>query len=178
MKFQYISFLSILSIGARSYAFAPKSTYWHKNQPLIIRRSQISSLDDVGTTEVEKSFSNDGPFSWMSPYLGVFGYEEGKSSVYAIPVPVSLESSKDTPTAEEIADRQKEAREKMFNIGPEERERRGEAAKIFRAVTIAYAIYASLVIDQGDVIGHLARFAIILPLFFTIGFQRSAEEGL
>jgi len=121
----------------------------------------------------QKAFVNDGAFSFMQPFLGVF--EEGKTTNYAVPLPVD---EADIPSEEEQIMRRTEAAANMTNIGMEERERRGDAASIFQKITIGYAFYSSLFLDDGGIGGHLARFAIVLPLFFTFGFKKSAESGL
>lgn len=156
-----------------------RKNHFHTSEQSYNTASLCSSivLSALTDTEVENDtkFENDGSFSWMIPFLGIIGYTEGKSSVYAIPM---ANTNAFTLNEEEIVKRQKEAAENMNNISPEERERRAQAAEICRYGTIAYAIMVSMVLDQGDALGHLVRFGIVLPAFFSIGFQKSADLGL
>ena len=84
---------------------------------------------------------------------------------YAAPLPVdpSTASSED-----EAAALRRDAADKLMNIGLEERERRGEAGKIFYVLTSIYAVYASLVLDDGGVGGHIARLAVALVSYLMI----------
>jgi hypothetical protein len=116
------------------------------------------------------TFENNGPFSWMEGFMGAF--EEGKTMTLVAPL-------KDGVVSEEQATKQRqEFTDNLQNIGMDERERRRKAGEIAAAVTAAYAIWASLIGDQGDLGGHLLRFLTIIPLFLTVGFKKSADSGL
>lgn len=84
----------------------------------------------------------------------------------------------DIPSEEEQQRRREQAESDMTNIGMDERDRRKYAGEIAAKVSIGYAIVSSLFLDDGTVHGSLARFAIILPLFFSVGFTKSSEKGL
>jgi len=184
MRFPNIAITVVMGTATAVHAFAPGTAYIrynndvHQIQSLKTTSFLLSSpSNDVSSTsDTTNDFQNDGLFSWMIPFLGTFGFTEGKSSVYAIPM--SLPADTIIPSEKEIAKRQSEAAENMFNIGPQERERRSEASKIAFAVTIGYAILSSLKLDQGDIMGHLVRFGIIIPGFIAVGLRKSAELGL
>jgi len=144
----------------------PADAFFSPNQRKTFRVSSTS-------LNQQKGFVNDGAFSFMQPFLGLF--EEGKTTNYGVPLTVD---EADIPSEEEQIMRRTKAAKNMTNIGVEERERRGDAANIFQKITIGYAFYSSLFLDDGEISGHLARFAIVLPLFFTFGFKKSAESGL
>lgn len=128
------------------------------------------------TSEKKREFENKGRlFSWIPMYLELFGMTEGKSLNYAIPLNVD-ESRRSSPA--ESARLKKEAAENLQNIGIDERNRRAEAAKIFAAISILYAGWAGIIVDDGDLIGHIVRFGVVFPLFFAEGMRRSAESGL
>ena len=110
----------------------------------------------------------------MVTYVDLFGYRPGKTLVGAIPQDTS--NSKLTP--EEIQQRAEDAERDLTNISPEERERRAAGAEIALKVAGAYAVVSSLLLDDGNSGGHLARFAVLLPLFFWRGYSLSAQSGL
>ena len=113
----------------------------------------------------------------MVTYVDLFGYRPGKTLVGAIPQDTSNSiSSKLTP--EEIQKRAEDAERDLTNISPEERERRAAGAEIALKVAGGYAIVSSLLLDDGSFGGHLARFAVLLPLFFWRGYDLSAQSGL
>ena len=111
----------------------------------------------------------------MVTYVDLFGYRPGKTLVGAIPQD-SMSSPKLTP--EEIQQRAEDAERDLTNISPEERERRAAGAEIALKVAGAYAVVSSLLLDDGNSGGHLARFAVLLPLFFWRGYSLSAQSGL
>ena len=112
----------------------------------------------------------------MVTYVDLFGYRPGKTLVGAIPLDSSMSSPKLTP--EEIQQRAEEAERDLTNISPEERERRAAGAEIALKVAGVYAIVSSLLLDDGSFGGHLARFAVLLPLVFWRGYSLSAQSGL
>lgn len=125
--------------------------------------------------EVSNGMVNDGPFAWMTPYLGLFGYKEGNTLVGAVPQGASSSSNL---SGEEVAERRRLADEELTNISPEERERRADSADVLLRVSAAYAAYSSLILDDGSIGGHLSRFAILPLLFFYRGLDLSAKSGL
>jgi hypothetical protein len=146
-----------------------------------IWRNSPTSVEPVETEAVvfpeknKQEFVNDGPLAWMNRYLDMFGIREGKAVAYGAPVDVD-ESKRPTP---EVAQQLRQDAAKLFqNIGMDERERRATAGNIFAAVTVVYAIWASLLADQGNFEGHVLRFMSVIPLFFTVGYKLSAETGL
>jgi len=126
-------------------------------------------------TPNRKIFVNDGLFSWMQPFLDMFGFVEGNTVYYGPGVAVD---ESNFPSLQEQFARRNEASENMMNIGMEERERRREGGEIAYKATIAYALFSSLLLDDGSLSGHFVRFAIALPLFFAIGYTKSADSGL
>ena len=126
------------------------------------------------TIQTKGAFVNDGLFSWMTNFMTM--YEDGKSVPLGIPMTSSSESRKASP--ETIALQKKEYSDNLTNIGWEERERRRQAADIFAVVTAVYVLWASLIVDQGDLQGHLLRFMSFLPLFLAVGLKKSAQSGL
>mmetsp|Transcript_19473 Transcript_19473/g.29179 ORF Transcript_19473/g.29179 Transcript_19473/m.29179 type:complete len:219 (-) Transcript_19473:319-975(-) len=133
----------------------------------------VSESDSVGKSK--DVFENDGLFAWMQPYLDLFGYTEGKTTYYGPGVPV--DESK-FPSEEEQKKLREKAAEDMMNIGMEERERRRQGGEIAYKAAIAYSLISSIILDDGSFGGHLARFAVIMPLFFAFGYTKSADTGL
>ena len=114
----------------------------------------------INTKKDEKqTFTNDGLFAWMQPYLDLFGFVEGNTVYYG--PGVAVDESK-FPSKEEQQRLREEAEENMMNIGLEERERRRQAGDIAYKVVFAYAILSSIFLDDGTISGNLARFAIAL----------------
>ncbi len=108
------------------------------------------------TTE---QFKNDGLFSWMQPYLDLFGFVEGNTVYYG--PGVAVDPTK-VPSKEEQERLRQEAMENMMNIGVDERERRREAGKIATMVAIGYALLSSIVLDDGTLEGHFVRLGVAL----------------
>eukprot|EP00980_Cylindrotheca_fusiformis_P012510 scaffold3073_cov66-Cylindrotheca_fusiformis.AAC.25 len=119
---------------------------------------------------------NDGPYSWIAPYLTLGGYEAG-SSLKGGMVSKDKMSSR-TLSEEEKEARRKKATEDMVNINDDERQRRRELSNLFYKVTAIYAGISSLILDDGSLVGHFWRFAIFIPLSTAYGFQLSAQRGL
>ena len=132
------------------------------------------------SVQLENGLVNDGPFAWMVPYLALFGFRNGKSLVGAIPTDPQASPDYDTLklTQKEISERSAAAERDLTNISPEERERRAEVAQVALKVCSAYAIFSSLILDNGNISGHFARFLVILPLFVYRGYDLSAKSGL
>ena len=132
------------------------------------------------SVQLENGLVNDGKFGWMVPYLDLFGFRNGKSLVGAIPTDPQASPDYDTLklTQKEISERRAAAERELTNISPEERERRAEVAQVALKVCGAYAIFSSLILDDGDISGHFARFLVILPLFVYRGYDLSAKSGL
>ena len=124
---------------------------------------------------VEKKFENDGLFSFMQPVLPLIGFSEGRTTYYGPAVKVD---ESDYPSEEEQQMRREKAEEEMTNIGQDERDRRRYAGEIAYKVSIGYAIVSSLFLDDGSFNGHIARFLLVLPLFFASGYTKSADTGL
>lgn len=134
------------------------------------------------TTEqvaIDKPFVNDGPFSWMSQYLNKFGIlQEGKMlQMDRFPFVVDIdESSK--PSAEESSNLRREAAENLMNIGMDERKRRDNAGTFMLGAAATYAFWAAAIADDGGIMGHLIRFAVVGPLALGWGYKLSAQKGL
>ena len=108
-----------------------------------------------------------GPF-WISQWKITCGSNPNRSPDYDT---LKL-------TQEEISERRAAAERDLTNISPEERERRAEVAQVALKVCGGYAIFSSLVLDNGDIGGHFARFLVIFPLFVYRGYDLSAKSGL
>jgi len=121
---------------------------------------------------------NDGPFSWMVPYLSLIGFKEGNTLVNAIPTKTS--SSGDTVIDKETLDALRiKAAEEFTNISPEERQRRNDSGTIAYYITALYAAYSAIILDDGfGLEGHLYKFLVVLPLFMARGLKLSAQYGL
>lgn len=157
------------------YTSSPHCHYTKKNhsRSRLLLPLKISPTPD--NNDDKKDFVNDGPFSFMQPALSILGFNEGTTTYYGPTIPVN---ESDYPTQEEQQKRREKAREEMTNIGPEERNRRRSAGELATKVSIGYAIFSSLVLDHGDLNGHLSRFFIVVFLFFALGYKKSAEKGL
>jgi len=132
--------------------------------------------EELGSAQQMDEFQNDGIFSWMGMYLDIMGLDEGKVPKYGF-----LASAPDVdtkPTTSEAATDRQEAIDNMTNISTQERKRRGELGDVVTRITVAYAVIFSLFLDDGSFGGHLARFSIVLPIFFALAYKRSAETGL
>jgi hypothetical protein len=124
--------------------------------------------------EEDKVFVNDGVFSFMEPYLDVIGFKQGRQIVGAIP----QETTNVFMTEEEAQRRRLQAEMEMVNISMEERQRRKDIGKVAAYISALYISWATLIGDQGDIAGHLLRFASCMPLFFAWGFYVSGKQGL
>mmetsp|Transcript_30496 Transcript_30496/g.45415 ORF Transcript_30496/g.45415 Transcript_30496/m.45415 type:complete len:207 (-) Transcript_30496:684-1304(-) len=116
---------------------------------------------------------NDGMYSWMYPYMKLIGLKPGNTMV-GLKV---AEGSSDLSESEMEALRQKAA-EEMTNISDLERESRRELGNTLYAVSAIYAAISAILFDDGTFSGHLARFAVVLPLTFARGLEMSANRGL
>jgi hypothetical protein len=166
------------------HAFSTKER--SKTSPTTLTTTISSSSSLRATTndddDDDDDFVNDGPLAWMRPYLTVFGMTEGKTLNFALPFDLDDDSknfnSDEQAAAAAAARLREEAARTLTNIGAEERERRGQAATVFAVLTAMYAVWSSLIADDGGLAGHLIRFGIVLPLFFTFGYKLSEETGL
>jgi hypothetical protein len=161
----------ILSNTLTTDAFTPTPSRVHSNTAAHHRHGQLLELNAAAN----KEFVNDGPFFFMKPFLSVLGFQEGRTTNFG---PTIAVKESDIPSEEEQQRRREQAESDMTNIGMDERDRRKYAGEIAAKVSIGYAIVSSLFLDDGTVHGSLARFAIILPLFFSVGFTKSSEKGL
>jgi len=158
----------ILNNLAGTEAFTPTPSRVHFNTHH--RHGQLLKL-----RAADKEFVNDGPFFFMQPFLSILGFQEGRTTNYG---PTIAVKESDVPTEEEQQRRREQAKSDMTNIGLDERDRRKYAGEIATKVSIGYAIFSSLFLDDGTIHGSLARFAVILPLFLSVGFTKSSEKGL
>ncbi len=164
MRIQSILLTSFLVLSlALSEAFVTP-------RPVTSVSSHRLQLNAVG-----KEFENDGLFFFMQPFLSVIGFREGRSTFYGPTIEVK---ASDYPSDEEQAARREEAKATMTNINQDERDRRRYGGGIAYKIAIAYALVSSLFLDDGSLSGSLARFGIVLPLFFGVGYTMSADKGL
>ena len=126
----------------------------------------------------KEQFANDGIFSWMTPYMDVFGFKEGNTMVGAIPTSIDRTVTGAVLDPSVIDERRRVAARDLVNIGLEERSRRTEIGNVGLKVAAVYAVFATLFLDQGDLGGHLARFTVLLPFLFGYAFRESGKEGL
>ncbi|GFH56934.1 hypothetical protein CTEN210_13410 [Chaetoceros tenuissimus] len=164
MKFQSISFV-LLYVTANSTAFQTSL------QPLTQSRAPTPSFQRTSTSlAASKEFVNDGKFFFMQPFLQVLGFKEGTTTFYG---PAKNLDPKDYPSTEEQMKLRQKASADMVNINQEERDRRIYAGNISYKISVAYAIFAGLFLQD-----PLSRFLIVLPLFFAVGYTKSGQEGL
>ena len=168
------SIVLLASIGVTD-AFTPTPSLVQCSRRPGSHRQQLPLREVVTLKAVNKEFVNDGAFSFMEPFLSVLGFQEGRTTNYGPTIPVN---ESEFPSEEEQQQRREKAKSEMTNIGTDERERRTNVGDISYKVAAGYAIFSSLFLDDGTIHGSLSRFAIILPLFFAVGFKTSGEKGL
>lgn len=112
--------------------------------------------------------------------MDLIGFQEGRTLKGAVPMMTneSEGSSSNNLSEEEVKERRRTAAENLQNISDEERTRRDQIGNIMAVVSVAYASWASLIADDGGVGGHFLRLALALPVFFALGFKKSAQAGL
>jgi hypothetical protein len=179
----WVSCVALLGLCCSTSAFAPvrplsRATSASPGAVALRMSTPPSNEASMRAKDQETTgFQNDGPFGWMGMYMDMFGMSEGKVIKYGF-----LSSDPDTdsppPTSKEQAAARQKAIDNMTNIGTEERQRRDEVGDIVTRLTVAYAVVSSLFLDDGSLGGHLARFAIVLPIFLARGYKLSAETGL
>ena len=126
---------------------------------LTLSIHESPTTDGDTTSKSATTFINNGPFSFMEPFLDIIGFKEGRKMYFAAPLPVDPSNA---PSNEEALSLRREATENLMNIGIDERERRREGGNVSFAVAAAYAAYATIVLDDGGVGGHFARLAVVL----------------
>mmetsp|Transcript_39365 Transcript_39365/g.95285 ORF Transcript_39365/g.95285 Transcript_39365/m.95285 type:complete len:216 (-) Transcript_39365:464-1111(-) len=136
---------------------------------------------DLGNGEV-----NNGPFSWIAPYMALGGYEPGAKLVGGIATKINPEAE-DYDFKDEIYSNEEQeqrilaATEEIVNISPEERQRRRDIAYVCYIATAFYAFVSTniLINDFTPAFAdHLWRLAIFVPLSTGYGLQLSADRGL
>lgn len=168
------SIVLLASLGVTD-AFTPTPSLVQCSRRPSSHRQQLPLREVVTLKAVNKEFVNDGAFSFMEPFLSVLGFKEGRTTNYGPTIPVN---ESEFPSEEEQQQRREKAKSEMTNIGTDERERRTNVGDISYKVAAGYAVFSSLFLDDGTIHGSLSRFAIILPLFFAVGFKTSGEKGL
>lgn len=123
--------------------------------------------------ELDNGVVNDGPYSWIAPYMKLGGYKAGSSVKGGIATTETTSYSDD-----EKEMRRQKATVDMVNISDEERALRREQSNAFYVAAFVYAVISALFLDDGSFAGHLWRFAIFLPLSSAYGLQLSANRGL
>jgi len=112
-----------------------------------------SSLAPSSPSSSSKEFVNDGPLAWMVTFLDLFGIREGKS-VYFGPFPVDVDPSTGSDP-EEVQQRRKRAADDLINISDMERERRDAAGTYMGIASVAYIVWATLVVGDEGFAGHV-----------------------
>lgn len=137
---------------------------------------------DLGNGEV-----NNGPFSWIAPYMALGGYEPGAKLVGGIATKINPEADDYEFKDEVYSQKEQEerivaAKEEIVNISPEERQRRRDISYACYIATAIYAFLSTNILIDPDftpaLADHLWRLAIFLPLSTGYGFQLSADRGL
>lgn len=132
-------------------------------QELLMNPLADFKADGPMTAELEEAeMTNPNTEKVLMDPLADFEVDEAK--------PSGKESER--PTDEVI-----QAAEQMVSMGEDERKRLDEVGNILLGVAATYAILASLFLDDGGLVGHLARFAVILPFSFGYGYKMSAKDG-
>jgi len=146
-------------------------------RPVLFGEKLVIPFTKNSVQNSENGMINDGPYSWMYPYLKLIGFQSGRSMVGGVP---TLETLTDTYTEEERELLRQKAAEEMVNISNEERHRRRELSNRLYQVTAIYAGLSAVFLDNGSSfwIGHLYRLLIFLPLSGAYGLQLSANRGL
>jgi hypothetical protein len=176
--------VAILGLGSTTTsAFAPIRPWMAPSQSVTpsvraMTETPVATTESGSARESQvEDFQNDGPFSWMIPYLGMMGMEDGKVLTYGV-LTSEPDTNQQSVSPEEATAAREEAMQQMMNIGVEERRRRDQVGDIMIPLTAAYAVLSALIFDDGGITGHLARFAIVVPLFLARGYKVSAETGL
>ena len=138
--------------------------------------NDTSPLPTAKQQDDEEVFVNQGAFSFMEPYLDIIGFKPGRQIVGAIPQETTVSSI--IMTEDEAQQRRRQAEMEMVNISTEERQRRQDIAQVAAYLSALYLSWATLIVDDGDVWGHVWRFAAFVPLVLAWGFYRSGQQGL
>ena len=183
LKTMRVTSLALLGLCSAS-AFAPIRPLQGRMMLSVLSMSApVETTEGTVQPQLNKQeervedFENDGMFSWMIPYLGMIGMNDGRTLKYGF-LTSDADEKQQLSSPEEAAAARRQAISKMTNIGTEERQRRDQAGDVMIPLTAAYAVFSSLLLDDGSINGHLARFAIVLPLFLSRGYKLSAEVGL
>ena len=178
MKHYSKAFLILLLFDIESRILQPTDAFI----PASIKIGSVCkpSLRTVINLQEKKDngqFVNDGMLAGLQPFLKLFGFEDGKQMILAVP---TSKKEGDAPlvTDDVASERRRKAALDLINIGPDERERRAKAGKIFLYISAFYAFVTAVVLDEGDINGHILRFSVILPFFFGYAFKQSAKFGL
>jgi hypothetical protein len=148
-------------------------TAFSTKRGVVLKLAKEEGIMD--TANVPTDFVNEGPLAWMSTFLDLFGMKEGKSLFFALPLDVDEDKRASPQDAKQL---KAAAAVDLVNISSEERARRGKAGSYMWALSSVYVLWASLVADNGDLLGHVLRLLAAFPVFFALGFQLSAETGL
>jgi len=153
----------------------PQFDFTDVARPVVFGERLIIPFSDV-SYEFD-GLTNDGAFSWMVPYLRLAGYVEGNTVVGG--VPQKLADNDYVGDKEERDALRASAARDLRNIGDEERARRADVAAIAYPVAGLMCALSSLLLDEGDLPGHLFRFLLVFPpLAVARSLQLSAERGL
>lgn len=179
-----LTVLVATSLNTRVDAFCPKSPVVGVRQSITgtssrttILARQTSPVTTESDIDQPKDFVNNGPMAWMQEFLDLAGVVPGQTIAYG-PFTTGIVPESNRKSMTEAAMLRDEAARNLQNIDKDERTRRLEASKIMTLLTAIYAVWAALVGDQGDLVGHLLRFATVFPLFLAVGYRLSAETGL
>mmetsp|Transcript_37850 Transcript_37850/g.46233 ORF Transcript_37850/g.46233 Transcript_37850/m.46233 type:complete len:214 (-) Transcript_37850:535-1176(-) len=145
---------------------------------VVTPQSPVKDKDDIND-EIEKvknsmGFRNDGNYWFMKTILPSV-FKDGQRVKNGIPTDLdpSLKVSDEI-----VAERRSAAAERLINIDEDESTRRSEFGKTVLFTALFYAAFISIVVDEGDVFGHLVRLSLF-PLFATgYGFYESGKQSL
>jgi hypothetical protein len=136
---------ALLVLGSTiTNAFAPIQPWMvssHSVSPNVrIMAEMPSTVTESGSTRESQveDFKNDGLFSWMIPYLGMMGMEDGKVLSYGV-LTSDPDTNQQTLSPEEAMAARQEAMQQMTNIGVEERRRRDQVGDIDCSICASFS---------------------------------------
>lgn len=139
------------------------------------RDDSISSASSSTRTSSD-IFVNDGPLAGFPAALELIGLTEGKSIAFGM---FSKEVDHGQVVSEDEAiKRRANAAAELVNIDMEERYRRKQAGDILTVVAAVYILWATLIADDGGLLGHLIRAVSFFPVFFAYAYKQSAKLGV
>jgi len=167
--------MGLVTLSVSTRAFRIQSHHLPSTRSCKAKLFQSLNVEEAAASEKESSnFENDGIFRGMAPFLKLGGISTGKKIIYGV---LTADVDKQL-TREEMRKQEREASEKMVNIGDQERARRDKIGTIILALSGIYALWAALVADDGGLYGHFIRFMVLPSFGLGYGYKLSAQTGL